>query len=647
MFPPRIAPTWESARIVITNFHSFQQREIVEASSLGKTVLRTNESGAFTETPEEMVRRVCGELGACKGGLLVINDEAHHCYRQGGDAGEKLTGDDRVEAQKRDEYARIWISGLEAVQAKLGVRLVYDLSATPFFLRGSGYREGDLFPWVVSDFSLVDAIESGIVKVPRVPVADDRVQGDVPQHRYFWPEVRDHLPKKGRAKAGDDLPVDPEPPMALETSLRDLYRHYRQQFEWWQEKRESGARTLPTPPVFIVVCNNTSVSKLVLDWVAGYAKEGPDEQPVLVPGKLELFSNIRDGRWLDRPVTLLIDSEQLESDKPLSPEFKKIAAREIEEFKAEYRARFPGADVEKLTDADILREVMNTVGKPGKLGEHVRCVVSVSMLTEGWDANTVTHILGVRAFGTQLLCEQVVGRALRRRSYAVEDCSVEVNGETLSFKGFRTDYAEVYGVPFRFIPTSPKPPPEPPPDPTHVFAVKERGECEITFPGSWATATTCLRSGYPPTSARLRLVLSTALVPTKRRTRRSSARVSSCPWTTSSSTGAGVWPGCPGRLVATPRRPERAQAWLFPQLVAIARRWMDECLDCSDHRYPQMLPWCNWPRTPATASTAIVAVTLTQAAPTHSVALQPRGSTEHVDFETTRKVWETCWTSAT
>ena len=126
----------------------------------------------------------------------------------------------------------------------------------------------------------------------------------------------------------------------------------------------------------------------------------------------------------------------------MSQDFKNIAGREIEEFKAEYRARFPHCDPEKLTDEDLLREVMNTVGKAGKLGEHVKCVVSVSMLTEGWDANTVTHILGVRAFGTQLLCEQVVGRGLRRMSYP----SLKADEK------FEPEYAEVYGVPFSFIP---------------------------------------------------------------------------------------------------------------------------------------------------------------------------------------------------
>src|SRR5205814_600076 len=123
-----------------------------------------------------------------------------------------------------------------------------------------------------------------------------------------------------------------------------------------------------------------------------------------------------------------------------------IAAREIEEFKAEYRERFPGRDVENLTDEDLLREVMNTVGKKDKLGEQVKCVVSVSMLTEGWDANTVTHILGIRAFGTQLLCEQVVGRGLRRMSYSTEPRTIQTDSGPVTFDAFPTEYAEVYGV---------------------------------------------------------------------------------------------------------------------------------------------------------------------------------------------------------
>ena len=150
-----------------------------------------------------MVRRVCRELGNKKN-IIVLNDEAHHCYRRKPEAAEDetLTGDDRKEAEKREEEARIWISGIEAVKAKIGVKAIYDLSATPFFLRGSGYPEGTLFPWVVSDFSLIDAIESGIVKVPRVPVADDSMTGDQPTYRDLWLRIREHLPKKGPQDRG-------------------------------------------------------------------------------------------------------------------------------------------------------------------------------------------------------------------------------------------------------------------------------------------------------------------------------------------------------------------------------------------------------------------------------------------------------------
>ena len=157
-----------------------------------------------------MVRRVCRELGAKKN-IIVLNDEAHHCYRRKPDSeDEKLTGDDRVEAKQRDQAARVWISGLEAVKAKIRVKAIYDLSATPFFLRGSGYPEGTLFPWVVSDFSLIDAIEAGVVKVPRVPVADDSMTGAQPTYRDLWLRIREDLPKKGRQT--DDVGGAPKLP---------------------------------------------------------------------------------------------------------------------------------------------------------------------------------------------------------------------------------------------------------------------------------------------------------------------------------------------------------------------------------------------------------------------------------------------------
>ncbi len=308
------------------------------------------------------------------------------------------------------------------VQARIGIKTVYDLSATPFFLSGSGYGEGSLFPWVVSDFALVEAIEAGIVKIPRVPVADDAGSGDQPTYRNLWLRIREQLPRKGRAT--EAAKAEPALPGELEGALQSLYLDYEKRYRLWESRADSKLRGL-TPPVFIVVCNNTNVSKTVFDFISGWEKElaGEGDQPAtkrVQAGKLDLFRN-DDGRggWLHKPNSFLIDSTQIDSGEAMTDDFRKAAATEIAEFKQEYVRRFPGRDVDSVTTEDLLREVLNTIGKADKLGEGIRCVVSVSMLTEGWDANTVTHILGVRAFGTQLLCEQVVGRALRRISYSI------------------------------------------------------------------------------------------------------------------------------------------------------------------------------------------------------------------------------------
>jgi type III restriction enzyme len=330
----------------------------------------------------------------------------------------------------------------------------------------------------VSDFSLIDAIEAGIVKIPRLPVADDAMVGQLPIYRDLWSRIRRDLPRSSRRAVTDS--AERVLPAELEGALQSLHVNYRKTLRRWvQRSADTDEGDGSTPPVFIVVCNNTAVSKLVFDYIAGWEKRLPDGTCVLVPGKLDDLSNVLEGAsagessWRLRPRTILIDSRQLESGEAMSAEFKRLARLEIEEFKAEYRARFPGRDVEALTDEDLLREVMNTVGKPGKLGEQICCVVSVSMLTEGWDANTVTHILGIRAFGTQLLCEQVVGRGLRRRSYALDP-------ET---KHFTPEYAEVYGVPFSFLPAAGSAADPAPTRPVvRVRALPERAHRAITFP---------------------------------------------------------------------------------------------------------------------------------------------------------------------
>ena len=257
-------------------------------------------------------------------------------------------------------------------------------------------------------------------------------------------------------------------PAQLQTALDALYGHYKETFRLWEEAKIS------VPPCFIVVCNNTAASKLVYDYISGFYRERDDGTSILENGRLELFRNFDDdGRPFGRPRTLLIDSEQLESGDALDSGFRKMAATEIERFRQEIVERTGDRrQAEKLSDEDLLREVMNTVGKPGRLGESIRCVVSVAMLSEGWDANTVTHVLGVRAFGTQLLCEQVVGRALRRQSY-------DLNGEDR----LSVEYADVLGIPFDFTATPVVAPPKPPRETVHVRAVRpERDHLEIRFP---------------------------------------------------------------------------------------------------------------------------------------------------------------------
>src|SRR5438067_1346579 len=472
LVPPDLLEEIAKSKIVITNYHAFKLRERIELSKGGRSLLQgRGEELQTLETEGQMLQRVMPELMGMKN-ILVLNDEAHHCYREkvGSDEERELKGDEKEEVEQNKEAARLWISGLEAVSRKLGISRIIDLSATPFFLRGSGYAEGTLFPWTMSDFSLMDAIECGIVKLPRVPVADNIPGEDVPVFRNLWEHIRAKMPKKGRGKAGSLDPLSL--PVELQTALEALYGHYVKTFDLWIKQ---GIRV---PPCFIVVCNNTSTSKLVYDYISGFQRENEDGSTTLENGRLALFRNYDEhGNPLARPRSLLIDSEQLEAGDALDDKFRIMAKDEIERFRREIVERTGDIQqAEKITDEDLLREVMNTVGKPDRLGGSIRCVVSVSMLTEGWDANTVTHVLGVRAFGTQLLCEQVIGRALRRQSY-------EINEDGPNQGKFSVEYADVLGIPFDFTAKPVVAPPQPPRETIQVKAMRpERDHLEITFP---------------------------------------------------------------------------------------------------------------------------------------------------------------------
>jgi type III restriction enzyme len=626
-------------KIVIANYHQLRRGETKQGKTVGSLTkeLLAGTAGAaspFRESWGQMVTRVCRDLGGTSG-IVVLNDEAHHCYldrydnpEDEGITDKDLTGDDKAEARQNTEAARLWFNGLRAIDERLGVKTVYDLSATPSFLSGSGYREGTLFPWVVSDFGLVEAIESGIVKIPRVPVDDNATTPDV-RFLDLWPGIKDGLPKKSR-KEGTVTPD--QMPGLLEGAINALYDSYARSFAAWEN---SDAKKYGEPaPVFIVVCNNTTVSKLVYDYIAGWKKPLNDYQAVWVTGKLPLFSNVDHGKPVARPRTILVDSLQFESGEGLSPEFKKIAATEIEDFRAEYGRRIPGRKTEDVDDGQIMREVMNTVGKAGKLGEPVRCVVSVSMLTEGWDANTVTHILGVRAFGTQLLCEQVVGRGLRRRSYEPDE-----NGL------FTPEYADVYGVPFQFMPTVGKDGNRTIKPTRSVHALPERKEAEISFP---RVASYRLELPDEPLyenfTERSRLTL-TAEIPTK-------TEVGGLIGATETHTldkyqamrEQEVAYALADKIMGLFDEGRDRRPWYFPQVLGITKGWMREQVKYESGTFPGLLLMAQYEDE---AARRILHSIMWQQGNRHPTMIpifkqgDQTGSTNGVDFITTKEVYPT------
>ena len=291
--PPDLLERLAQARILITNYHAFLLHERGDAARLTKAILTRGEPSPFVETPDQMVRRVCRDLGGKKN-IIVINDEAHHCYRRKPDAeAETLSGEDRSEAEKREEEARVWLSGLEAVKNKIGVKAIYDLSATPFFLKGSGYPEGTLFPWVVSDFSLIDAIESGhreSAARARGRQLDDRRAADLPR----LCGCASARTCRRRAARPTPSPASRSCPRSSRARCTASTATTRSRSVRWEQNAEARARGL-TPPVFVVVCNNTNVSKLVFDYVAGWTKTLADGATVVVPGACRCSTTRRAG----------------------------------------------------------------------------------------------------------------------------------------------------------------------------------------------------------------------------------------------------------------------------------------------------------------------------------------------------------------
>jgi type III restriction enzyme len=423
----------------------------------------------YLESDTAFLKRILGGRKGRSSAILVLNDEAHHAYRRGSlEDGDPFGEEDENTAANVRE-ATVWIEGLDRINRVLGgrgngIRLCLDLSATPFYVQGSGNEVGRPFPWVVSDFSLLEAIEAGLVKVPQLPTEDGSGE-EMPRYFNVWRWVQKQAQNDGHIG-----PVTATEVMRYATApIVTLAASWRETLAKWKEHFRQGNRRHDVPPVFIIVCRDTTIAKALHAWLA----EGDAQYGAGVP---------EFRKALGREMTIRIDSKVGEdiaaggtSDETRRLRFVLETIGRTEWLGGivpeEYAAIVERHNRKALEDEDNGLVVINANVPPGR---DVRCIVSVSMLSEGWDATTVTHVVGLRPFGSQLLCEQVIGRALRRTSYAVDPESGLFTEET----------AQIFGVPFELIPfkvEGGKPQPPSPPA-NHVYAVPEKAEYEIEFP---------------------------------------------------------------------------------------------------------------------------------------------------------------------
>ncbi|MCC6780405.1 MAG: hydrolase, partial [Hyphomicrobiales bacterium] len=372
-----------------------------------------------------------------------------------------------AEADARE--ATVWIEGLDRINKVLGgrgngIRLCVDLSATPFYIQGSGNEVGQPFPWVISDFSLLESIEAGLVKVPQLPTEDASGE-DVPRYFNVWRWVQKQAQNDGHIG-----PIGVTEVMHYATApIVTLAASWRETFATWQRHFEQGKRRHDVPPVFIIVCRDTTIAKAMYAWLA----DGDAQHGAGVPE----FRNAPG-----REMTIRIDSKVGEDIAAGGSQDETRRLRFVLETigKTEWPGRKVPEDYAALVERNNRKALededsgMQTINLDVPPGRDVRCIISVSMLSEGWDATTVTHVVGLRPFGSQLLCEQVVGRALRRTSYVVDPVTGLFTEET----------AQIFGVPFELIPfkvEGGKPQPPSPPA-NHVYAEQPRADYEIDFP---------------------------------------------------------------------------------------------------------------------------------------------------------------------
>lgn len=441
----------------------------VEKKRDGSPKAFTIKETQYLESDAAFLKRVLGGRKGRSSAILVMNDEAHHAYRRGvlDESDQYADQDEFAESNARE--ATVWIDGLDRINRVLGgrvngIRLSVDLSATPFYIQGSGNEVGKPFPWVVSDFSLLEAIEAGLVKVPQLPTEDGSGE-EIPRYFNVWRWVQKQAQNDGLIG-----PVTVTEVMRYATApIVTLAAGWRETLALWKQHFADGNRRHDVPPVFIIVCRDTKIASAMYAWLA----EGDVQYGANIP---EFLNNA------GREMTIRIDSkveEDIETGGS-SDEVRRLRfvletigrtewpGRKVPE---EYAAIVERHNRKALEDDDSGLVTINPELPPGR---NVRCIISVAMLSEGWDANTVTHVVGLRPFGSQLLCEQVVGRALRRTSYIVDENTGLFTEET----------AQIFGVPFELIPfkvEGGKPQPPTPPA-NHIYADPDRADYELEFP---------------------------------------------------------------------------------------------------------------------------------------------------------------------
>ncbi len=465
LVPHDLRPLLNRAKVRIVNYQAFTQKELISDSEARKLLGKAK--GEDIESWGAAVRRVLGDIADGTGRVCVINDEAHHCYlpQEQGSRSRNRAAEDKAE----DERAAVWFNAIRAMRdleilgkvTEYGQECaVYDFSATPLWIDTARKSEPEQFQWVASDFGLVDAIESGLVKVPRVPIDDDSNRDET-----TWRKLYENTNPKDLVRWLSEVDGSGRLPEHLHGAVQAVVRDWERKLRVWQGQPSDGSEPIPpqpTPPVIIFVANNIRNATALWSYLSGSI----DDDGAITPGAFPELANIdENGQWHQEPRTLLVHSKVGGSDTIPDP-LKKMLVE--------------AAGLGTKADAEAaVREMLNTVGKQGRPGAQVRCVVSVSMLTEGWDARTVTHIVGFRAFSTQLLCEQVTGRALRRTSY---DALREPDNEGRRL--LEAEYADVVGIPFEFMPDMDRPEVAPPPPKprNRVHTVEGRQSFRIAWP---------------------------------------------------------------------------------------------------------------------------------------------------------------------